>query len=200
MKNLAEPSYIKNFFLIVAASLSIVLSVINPDTDASTVLYGIFTISLFLIAISAAMLAPGDGLEDPTFINRIQSMLPILPICVFTLFLFIMHIEQSDTISSDNVPDNFIAVKVINVLFYICTLVCIWKYLEYFEKIISDKLKFNNNPGKARDRIESLKCQSFNMSSFIVLFSTCAGISTMFMYSILKYFSTDGFSNYNDVY
>ena len=80
MKNLAEPSYIKNFFLIVAASLSIVLSVINPDTDASTVLYGIFTISLFLIAITAAMLAPGDGLEDATFIDRILYMLPILPI------------------------------------------------------------------------------------------------------------------------
>ena len=108
-----------------------------------------------------------------------------------------MHIEQSDTISSDNVPENFIAVKVINVLFYICTLVCIWKYLEYFEKIQSD---INNNKGNIKQRVESLKCQSFNMSSFIILFSTCAGISTMFMYSILKYFSTDGFSNYSDVY
>ena len=55
-----------------------------------------------------------------------------------------------------------------------------------------------NNKGNIKQRVESLKCQSFNMSSFIILFSTCAGISTMFMYSILKYFSTDGFSTYKN--
>jgi hypothetical protein len=198
MKSLSDPSYIKNFFLIVAASLSIVLSIINPDTDTSTVLYGIFTISLFLLTITAAMLAPGDGLEDATFIDRIIAMLPIIPLCVFTLILFIMHIEQSDNLNSNNMPETFIAVKVINVLFYICALVCIWKYLEFFEKIASDKIKFSNNPGKAKDSVTSLKCKSFNMSAFTVLFSTCAGISTMFMYSIIKYFSTDGFSTYQN--
>ena len=41
--------------------------------------------------------------------------------------------------------------------------------------------------------VEGLKCQSFNLSAFTVLFSACAGVSTMFMYTVLKYFSTDGF-------
>ena len=197
--NIADPSYLKNICLILAASLSIVLSVVNPSTESSTILYGIFSVSLFLLAISASILAPGsEGLEPPSFLDRVLAMLPIMPLCIFTLLLFIMHIEQSDAISSDNVPNSFVSVKVINVLFYICALVCIWKYLEFFEKIIKGKKKYNNNPNKAELIVDEMKCQSFNMGAFTDLFSTCAGISTLFMYAILKYFTTDGFTNYSN--
>ena len=195
--NIADPSYLKNICLIVAASLSIVLSVVDPDTDSSTILYGIYCISLFLLAISASILTPGPGVESPSFIDRITAMLPIMPLCIFTLLLFIMHIENSDIMSSGNVPDNFVAVKVINVLFYICALVCIWKYLDFFEKIIKEKTKKDKT--NVLSIIQQFKCQSFNMGAFTVLFSTCAGISTIFMYAILKYFITDGFTSYNDV-
>jgi hypothetical protein len=188
-----DPTYLKNFVLILAACLSIVLAVVNPDTEISAMLYGIYTVSLFLLAFSAAVLAPGSGLEDPTFINRILAMLPIMPLCIFTLILFIMHIDNSNSIDSGEIPESFVVIKVINVLFYICALVCIWKYLTYFDEIASTKTKYSTNPEKAKSIVENLQCQSFNLSSFTVFFSTCAGISTMFMYAILKYFSTDGF-------
>jgi len=195
-----DPTYLKNFVLILAACLSIVLAVVNPDTEISAMLYGIYTISLFMLAFSAAVLAPGNGLEDPTFMNRIIAMLPIMPLCVFTLILFIIHIGQS-SIELDilkptkyEIPNSFVVIKVINVLFYMCALVCIWKYLNYFDDIASSKTKYSNNPEKANKKVEDLQCQSFNLGSFTVFFSTCAGISTMFMYAILKYFSTDGFT------
>lgn len=188
-----DPTYLKNFVLILAACLSIVLAVVNPDTEISTMLYGIYTVSLFMLAFSAAVLAPGNGLEDPTFINRILAMLPIMPLCVFTLILFIMHIDNKSSIESSDVPNSFVVIKVINVLFYIAALVCIWKYLNYFDEIASSKSKYSNKPEKAKSVVENLQCQSFNLSAFTVFFSTCAGISTMFMYTILKYFSTDGF-------
>ena len=118
-----DPTYLKNFVLILAACLSIVLAVVNPDTEISAMLYGIYTISLFMLAFSAAVLAPGNGLEDPTFMNRILAMLPIMPLCVFTLILFIIHIGQS-SIELDilkptkyEIPNSFVVIKVINVLF-----------------------------------------------------------------------------------
>lgn len=188
-----DPSYLKNFVLILAACLSIVLSVVNPDTEVSAMLYGIYTVSLFMLAFSAAVLAPGTGLEEPTFINRILAMLPLMPLCIFTLILFIMHIDNKGIIDSGEIPESFVVIKVINVLFYICALVCIWKYLSYFDEIAYSKSKYRNNGIKAKDIVENLKCSSFNMSAFTVLFSACAGISTMFMYAVLKYFSTDGF-------
>ena len=42
-----DPTYLKNFVLILAACLSIVLAVVNPDTEISAMLYGIYTVSLF---------------------------------------------------------------------------------------------------------------------------------------------------------
>lgn len=188
-----DPTYLKNICLIIAASLSIVLSVVNPDAEVSTMLYGIYTVSLFLLAFSASVLAPGPGLENPSFLNRILAMLPIMPLCIFTLILFIMHIDNKSSIESSQVPNSFIVIKVINVLFYICALVCIWKYLDYFDDIAASKVKYGNRLDKARTVVEGLKCQSFNLSAFTVLFSACAGVSTMFMYTVLKYFSTDGF-------
>ena len=118
-----DPTYLKNICLIIAASLSIVLSVVNPDAEVSTMLYGIYTVSLFLLAFSASVLAPGPGLENPSFLNRIIAMLPIMPLCIFTLILFIMHIDNKSSIESSQVPNSFIVIKVINVLFYICALV-----------------------------------------------------------------------------
>jgi len=179
---------LQNFFLIVAASISAVVTFFSTS-NARAGLYGLFSMSLFALAFISMGNVPTMGEQsDLGFFERLKHSLPIFPICILTFVLYIIQIEHKDILEGNNFPESYQVIKILNFIFYIIALLFIATYLDKSNKMmkLDDISRFNNE-----------KIALGTSGAIVVFFSTCAGISTAFMYVVLKYFTTDGYKNIN---
>lgn len=177
---------LQNFFIVVAASISATIAFSGTNTTSTTTLYGLYCLSIFALLFIAMGNVPIWGTVTPSFIERITHAAPILPIAILTFVLFVLQLENSELLASDNIPDSYLTIKVINFIFYIIALLLIYSYLDKTKRIkmfIKNEVDFN----------KELNCLGTS-GALVVLFSACAGISTFFMYVVLKYLTTDGFT------
>lgn len=179
---------LQNFFLVVAASISAVVTFISTS-NAKPGLYGLFSMSLFALAFISMGNVPTLGDQsDVGFFQRIRHSLPIFPICILTFVLYIIQVEHSDVLEGDNFPQTYEVIKILNFIFYIIALLFVASYLDKSNKMMNIK----DEPTFKNEQI----CLGTS-GAIVVFFSTCAGISTAFMYVVLKYFTTDGYKNIN---
>jgi len=179
---------IQNFAIFFAISLSVVTT-IYPDINS--VYYALYTFSLFIIAFVSMGTAPGPwaGIDKPSIMDMLLHSLPIIPICIITLVLFIIEVNNEDIMSSDSVtPESYTIVKTVNLVFYIITLVMIYSYLEESKKIKGAKTEASYN---------SKKICLGSTGAAIVFFSSLSAVCTFFMYTIINFFKTDGFTTIN---
>lgn len=179
---------LQNFFLIVAASISAVVTFASTS-NAKAGLYGLFSMSLFALAFISMGNVP-TLLEERqiTFLQRITHALPIFPICILAFVLYIIQLEHKDILEGKNLPQSYEVIKILNFIFYIIALLFVASYLDKSNQMmkIKDENIFKN---------EQI-CLGTS-GAIVVFFSVCAGISTSFMYVVLKYFTTDGYRNLN---
>ena len=131
----------------------------------------------------------GDQSRELTFsdmITKIYFILPLIPITLLCLFMTIFENNYQDLINSDTKPDSYEIIKNINLILFIIVLIVIYSYLKSFEPLKNNLSDVDFN--------KKSTCTS-SSASVIYLFTTLTYISSGFMYVILKYFSTDGYTN-----
>tara|TARA_B100000902_G_C26934168_1_gene727813 strand:- start:38 stop:619 length:582 start_codon:yes stop_codon:yes gene_type:complete len=191
MTNNKSLNEIMKFVLITIASVVSVITFAAPQQNVRQSLFVFLTSLLVLTTVIALIQAPiiGDQSRELTFsdmITKIYFILPLIPITLLCLFMTIFENDYQNLINSDTKPDSYEIIKNINLILFIIVLIVIYSYLKSFEPLKNNLSDVDFN--------KKSTCTS-SSASVIYLFTTLTYISSGFMYVILKYFSTDGYTN-----